>query len=272
MSSLNAPASSKTTGRIGASRRQSASFWSSRRGARKESRVAVQLGSVAARRSSGGKVHTGRPSPSRPSPQRRRVQQLQRARQGVAERGRREPRPFPGAREQGAAAFDLRLQRAPPLAGLLQLFDGRPLLRFVQVRRLDLAPQGVGLPVADAVAPKPALHVVVDDPGQAPQLPLDGPGLGDEYFQHPVLRPLRQDEVVAADLRRGLELAVDAAVALLDAAGVPGQVEVEEVGAVGLEVEALARRVGGDEDAQGVARGVGVEAALDLPAAAWGCA
>ena len=69
---------------------------------------------------------------------------------------------------------------------------------------------------------------------------------------------------MAADLVGRLELAVDAAVALLDPAWVPGQVEVEEVGAVGLEVEAFAGGVGGEQDAQGVLRGVGVEAALDL--------
>ena len=54
-SSVSTPASSKTTGRIGASRRQSASFWFCLRGARRVSSVAAQLGSAPARRSSGGK-------------------------------------------------------------------------------------------------------------------------------------------------------------------------------------------------------------------------
>ena len=48
------PAKTKITGRIGASRRQSACFWLCFRGARKVSSVAAQLGSVATRRSSGG--------------------------------------------------------------------------------------------------------------------------------------------------------------------------------------------------------------------------
>ena len=78
--------------------------------------------------------------------------------------------------------------------------------------------------------------------------------LRDQHLEHAVLGALRQHEVVAAHLGGGLELAVDAAVALLDAAGVPGQVEVEEVGAVGLEVQALAGGVGGDQDAQRVLR------------------
>jgi hypothetical protein len=78
--------------------------------------------------------------------------------------------------------------------------------------------------------------------------------LPDQHLEHAVFDPLRQHEVVAADFG-GLELAVDAAVALLDAAGVPGQVEVEEVGAVRLEVQALAGGVGGEQDAQRVLRG-----------------
>jgi hypothetical protein len=77
---------------------------------------------------------------------------------------------------------------------------------------------------------------------------------------------LRQHEVMAAHFGRGLELAVDAAVALLDAAGVPRQVEVEEVGAVRLEVQAFACGVRREQDAQRVLRGRGVEAALDLAA------
>ena len=68
-------------------------------------------------------------------------------------------------------------------------------------------------------------------------------------------------------LRGGLELAVDAAVALLQAARVPREVEVKEVVAVGLEVEALAGGVGGDEDPQGLFRRIGVEGFFDFFAA-----
>ncbi len=68
VSSVSTPASSKTTGRIGASRRHSASFWFVLRGARSVSRVAAQLGSVSARRSSGGKVQTGPARPCSSSP------------------------------------------------------------------------------------------------------------------------------------------------------------------------------------------------------------
>src|SRR5690606_17225860 len=56
-------------------------------------------------------------------------------------------------------------------------------------------------------------------------------------------------------------------IALLDAARIPGKVEVEEVGAVRLKVQPLARGVGGEQDAQRVPGRVGIEAALDLLAA-----
>jgi hypothetical protein len=136
----------------------------------------------------------------------------------------------------------------------------------VQVRRLDLARQPLGVAVADAAA-EPPLHVVVDHLRQTAELPLDGLGLAHQHLEHPVLGALRQLEIVAADRLRRLQLAVDPAVPLLDAARVPGQVEVEEVGAVCLEVEALAGGVGGEEDAQRVLRRIRVEAALDLLAA-----
>ena len=112
--------------------------------------------------------------------------------------------------------------------------------------------------------PEPALDVVVDHLREAAELLLDRLGLPDEHLEHAVLDALGQHEVVAAHLVGRLELAVDAAVALLDAAGVPGQVEMEEVRAVRLEVQALAGGVGGEQDAQRVLRGVGVEPALDL--------
>ena len=102
--------------------------------------------------------------------------------------------------------------------------------------------------MADAT-PHPPFDIVVDHLRQAAELALDGLGLADEHLEHPVLDTLRQHEVMAAHLRHRLQLAVDAAVALLDAPWVPRQIEVEQVGAVGLEVQTLARRVGGQQDA-----------------------
>ena len=168
-----------------------------------------------------------------------------------------------GRFEQALAALDLRLQVLLALARGLELLLGDALLLRIEVRLLDLARQSLGVAVADALA-EPALDVVVDHLREAAELLLDGLGLPDEHLEHAVLDALRQHEVVAADFGGRLELAVDAAVALLDAAGVPGQVEVEEVRAVRLEVQALAGGVGREQDAQRVLRGIGVEPALDL--------
>ena len=195
--------------------------------------------------------------------QRRGAQHLQGAGHRIAEGLRGEARPPARAFEQPAAPLDLRLEVVLALAGGFELLGRDALLLPVEVRRFDLAREALRVPVADAAA-KTAFDVVVDHLGEAAELALDGVGLPDQDLQDVVLGALRQDEVVAAHPRRRLQLAVDAPVALLDAARVPGQVEVEEVGAVGLEVQPLAGGVGGDEDAQRVARGVGVEAALDL--------
>ena len=94
-----------------------------------------------------------------------------------------------------------------------------------------------------------ALH---DDGAERAQLVEDGVDLEDELTQHEVLGALRVDEVVAADLVGALEGAVDAAVALLHARRIPGHVDVEEIGAVRLEVDAFAGGVGGDQDAHGM--------------------
>ena len=252
MSSPSTPASSKTTGRMGASRRQSASLWSRRRGGRRVSRVADQVGSAPVRRSRAGNA-PGRPplaaAVARPvSRQRLGPQQLQGAGQRVAERLGLEPHPGPRALEQAAAPLDLLRQVVPPVARRLQLLLGDLPADLVEIGSLYSLLQPVGVVVADAAA-QPPLDVVVDDLRQAAQLAIDGLGLAHQHLEHAVLDPLRQHEVVAAHLRRRLQLAVDAAVALLDAAGVPRQVEVEEVGAVGLEVQPLAGRVGGEQDA-----------------------
>ena len=117
--------------------------------------------------------------------------------------------------------------------------------------------------MADAAAER-RREVPLDDLAEAAQLALDRLRLADQRPQDAVLDPLEVDEVVAVDLGAGLELAVDPAVALLHPARVPGDVDVEEVVAMRLEVQALAGRVGGDQDADGVELRVGVEGPLDL--------
>jgi hypothetical protein len=72
----------------------------------------------------------------------------------------------------------------------------------------------------------------VDHLGQAAEFLLDRLGLADQHPEDPVFGSLPVDEVVTEDLGFGLQLAVDSAVALFHAAGIPGHVEMEQVVAV----------------------------------------
>src|SRR5439155_17887762 len=115
------------------------------------------------------------------------------------------------------------------------------------------------------------LDVSVDNLREAAELLLDGLRLLDKYLKHSVLGTLGQDEVVTLDLGGSLELAVDTAVALLDAARIPRQVEVEEVRTVSLEVQALTGSVGRKQDAQWLLGRVGVDSVLGLLALSRAC-
>ena len=84
--------------------------------------------------------------------------------------------------------------------------------------------------------------------------------------QHAVLLALLVDKVAAGHDRRWLQLAVDAAVALLKPRGVPRQVDMHEVVAARLQVQALARRVGADEEAHRLLLEGCVEGDLDAVA------
>ena len=79
-----------------------------------------------------------------------------------------------------------------------------------------------------------------------------------------VLDALLVEEVVAVDLWLWLQLAVNAAVALLHARGVPRHVEMEQVPAVGLEVQTFTGRIGGDQDADGMFGRLSLECPLDF--------
>ena len=145
-----------------------------------------------------------------------------------------------------------------PQAGGFQLFVyGGPRVGF-EVSSCDAGFQGIEVGSADAEL-EAGGQAGIDDLGQATELAADGVGLADKGLQDAVLWPLAVDEVVAEDFGLRLELAVDAAIPLLHAAGIPGDVEMEQVPAVGLEVEAFAGGVGGDEDAEGVLVGRGPE-------------
>jgi hypothetical protein len=62
---------------------------------------------------------------------------------------------------------------------------------------------------------------------------------------------------------RRLKLAINAAVALFEARRVPRQIDVDEIVAAGLEVQALARRVRADEDPNGLPIERRIEGDLD---------
>jgi hypothetical protein len=98
---------------------------------------------------------------------------------------------------------------------------------------------------------------------QAAQLLADLVGLAHHGVEHRIFRPLGQHEVVAVHLRRPLQGAIDAAVALLHPAWVPGHIEVHQPLAVVLQIHPLAGGVGGNQDPQRIGLGRAVEAALD---------
>lgn len=98
----------------------------------------------------------------------------------------------------------------------------------------------------------------------AAELLADEFRLAREGFQDDVLAPLRIDEVAAMHLGRGLEFAIDPAVALFQHGWVPGQIEMEQVATPGLKVYALTRGIGAQQDPQLVLVGVGVEPALQI--------
>src|SRR5208337_2402181 len=100
--------------------------------------------------------------------------------------------------------------------------------------------------------------------GEAAQLLLDRFRLLDQDFKDAVFLAVGVDDVVAVELCVRLELAVDAAVALFEAARIPGHVEVEQVPTMSLEVQALAGSAGGDQDTDRLLLRVGREGPLDL--------
>ncbi len=119
----------------------------------------------------------------------------------------------------------------------------------------------------DAFALEPLAQPLADDlPGRA-KLLADALGLSDERAQDDVFGTLLVVEVAAPDLRRRLKLAVDAAIPLFKPRRVPGQIDMNEIVAAHLEIDAFARGVGADENAQRIRGRVGVEATFQLLAA-----
>ena len=172
------------------------------------------------------------------------AEDLKGATERFAKRCDLEARPRARLLEETAAVFDLRLEILLAIARRFELFLGDALPLLVKVCLLDLPHEALGIAVADTLT-QPALDVVIDHLREAAELLTDGLGLLDEHLEDPVLDTLGQHEVVTPNFGRGLEFAIDPAVALLDPTGVPGEVEVKEVRAVRLEVEPLAGGVGG---------------------------
>ena len=264
-SAVSRPASRKATGRTGAFSRQSVSFWSGLRGTRSASSVASQP------------LWWAREGKSQSSPPFSSARRCSGSAPRISSEQERASRNAfvletdPPARpvEQVLALHVGGFERVLALARGVEFLLGDPAAGGVEVRRFDLEGELRRVAVADA-APEPSLDVVLDHLRETAEFLLDRFGLPHQHVENAVLPALRQLEVAAAHLGRGLELAVNAPVALLDAARVPRQVEVEEVGAVGLEVQPLAGGVGGEQDAERVLGGRGVEPALDLAAAGAG--
>ena len=144
----------------------------------------------------------------------------------------------------------LLLQPDDPLVGLVaELAFGEA--RAVRCRVVDGGGEPGRFVPPDAVAGEGSLHPHAKDFARRAELPADDLGLPDEGVQHAVLFALVVDEIAAGHDPGGLELAIDAAVALFEPRRVPGQIEVDEVVAAGLKVQPLARGVGADEDPHG---------------------
>ncbi len=171
---------------------------------------------------------------------------------------------------EGTKTVDLCFELLLTLARLLEFFFHDALTVRLGIGPLEFFLESGDVAVANSLlesSGKPTFEHL----REAAQLLLDGLGLSYQHFQDPVLLAVGVDEIMAVDLCIRLEFAVDPAVALFQAAGVPRYVEVEQVPAVGLEVQALPRGIGGDQNADRMLPGIRGEGALDFLAFGWRC-
>src|SRR5690348_14974269 len=117
--------------------------------------------------------------------------------------------------------------------------------------------------MANALA-EAALNVVVNNFREAAKLLFDSLRLPNENIEHPVFDALRKHKIMAIDLRRRLQLAVNPAVALFNAPRIPGQIEMEKIRAMRLEIQAFPSGVGCKEDTQRVFCRISIKATLYL--------
>jgi hypothetical protein len=137
---------------------------------------------------------------------------------------------------------------------------------------------GAGGVQAAALAEHGLLHLLGDDGadfaqvfadlldllgGAVEEFQVGGEGGAGAFGEFGILAEAGGDEVVDVHFRRALAVAVDAAVALLQAVGIPGDLVVDEAVAVALEVDAFAGGVGGEQDADGRVLGVELESGFD---------
>jgi hypothetical protein len=129
--------------------------------------------------------------------------------------------------EHATQAVDLLSQIELPLSRGFEFFiDGFSGI-LIQVGRFDLILDQVNVGAANAGL-HDGIKAFVDDSGQATEFLADRFRFPHKRGQDAVLRTLPIEEVVTVDLRIRLEFPVDAPVALLHTARVPGHVEVED--------------------------------------------
>ena len=107
-------------------------------------------------------------------------------------------------------------------------------------------------------------EALADDLSGRSELLANALRLADEGLQDDILGALLIDEIAAPDLRRWLQFSADAAVALFEPRRVPRQIDMDEVVTLHLKVDAFARGVGADQDAQRLVRRIGIEPALGV--------
>src|ERR1700693_5522445 len=86
---------------------------------------------------------------------------------------------------------------------------------------------------------KPLGNAVLDHLANRAKLFTDSLRFPHQRFQHDIRLALLVTKISAYNLLRRLELAINAPIALLQTGGVPRQVKMYEVGAIGLEVNSL---------------------------------
>ena len=176
---------------------------------------------------------------------------------------RRSPMTFSESVQQSSQGVNLLAERLLPFAGRFEfLFDGLPMFggsrSAASISRSKLI-DGVSADAALQRFGQPG----IDDMGEAAEFPLDGLGFAYQDSKNAVFGPLPVDEVMAEDIVMRLKFAVDAAVPLFHAAGIPRDIEVKQIPAVGLKVETFTSGVSRNEDADGMLARFGVEGQLD---------